>query len=64
MPEEWQDCLGHFELRELALGECGRAYGTDCNHEHARVRCPVLVMRPSDRPALGRDERKSPETNC
>lgn len=51
-PEEWQDFLGHFERRKLALGECGRAYGTDCNHEHACVRCPVLVMSASDRPRL------------
>ncbi|MGW8331179.1 hypothetical protein ACWGLE_25180 [Streptomyces sp. NPDC055897] len=51
-PEEWQDFLRHFERRKLALGECGRAYGTDCNHEHACVRCPVRVMSASDRPRL------------
>ncbi|WP_055618500.1 site-specific integrase [Streptomyces phaeochromogenes] len=43
-PEEWNDFLGHFEKRKLALGSCGRAYGTDCVHEHACVRCPVLIV--------------------
>ncbi|RLU76976.1 hypothetical protein CTZ27_38440 [Streptomyces griseocarneus] len=43
-PEEWDEFLGHFERRKLALGECGRAYGTDCAHEHACVRCPVLIV--------------------
>ncbi|MFE6974325.1 tyrosine-type recombinase/integrase [Streptomyces sp. NPDC057682] len=33
-PEEWGEFLGHFERRKLALGDCGRAYGTDCAHEH------------------------------
>ncbi|MFD6329450.1 integrase [Streptomyces niveus] len=42
--EEWQEFLSHFERRKLALGECGRAYGTDCVHEHACVRCPVLIV--------------------
>lgn len=48
--EEWDEFLGHWERRKLALGECGRAYGTDCAHEHACVRCPVLIVGPSDRP--------------
>ncbi|MGW0775205.1 tyrosine-type recombinase/integrase [Streptomyces sp. NPDC002835] len=51
-PEEWQEFLGHFERRKLALGECGRAYGTDCAHEHACVRCPVLIVDFTDRPRL------------
>lgn len=51
-PEEWQEFLGHFERRKLALGECGRAYGTDCAHEHACVRCPVLVVDFSEMPRL------------
>ena len=32
---EWDDFLGHFERRKVALGECGRAYGTSCQHEHS-----------------------------
>ena len=31
---EWEEFLGHFERRKVALGECGRAYGTTCQHEH------------------------------
>ncbi|MEK8143822.1 site-specific integrase [Streptomyces sp. M10(2022)] len=46
--EEWDEFLGHFERRKLALGECGRAFGTDCAHEHACVRCPVLITHPND----------------
>ncbi|MFF1346529.1 tyrosine-type recombinase/integrase [Streptomyces sp. NPDC058322] len=51
-PEEWGEFLGHFERRKLALGECGRAFGTDCIHEHACVRCPVLIVSPAERPRL------------
>ncbi|MET7436400.1 tyrosine-type recombinase/integrase [Streptomyces sp. NPDC005496] len=51
-PEEWQEFLGHFERRKLALGDCGRAYGTDCVHEHACVRCPVLIVDPNERGRL------------
>ena len=32
---EWDEFLGHFELRKVALGICGRAYGTPCAHENA-----------------------------
>jgi hypothetical protein len=32
---EWEEFLGHFERRKLALGDCGRACGTSCIHEHA-----------------------------
>jgi hypothetical protein len=32
---EWDEFLGHFERRKVALGDCGRAYGTSCIHEHA-----------------------------
>ncbi|WP_432084619.1 tyrosine-type recombinase/integrase [Streptomyces sp. WAC 04229] len=51
-PEEWGEFLGHFERRKLALGDCGRAYGTDCAHEHACVRCPVLIVHATERPRL------------
>ncbi|WP_308313116.1 site-specific integrase [Streptomyces sp. ISL-1] len=50
--EEWQEFLGHFERRKLALGQCGRAYGSNCVHEHACVRCPVLIVGPDERPRL------------
>jgi hypothetical protein len=44
--------LGHFERRKVALRECGRAYGTSCQHEHSCVRCPVRRVDPAQRPRL------------
>jgi hypothetical protein len=35
--EEWEELLGHFERRRVELGDCGRAYGTSCIHEHAAL---------------------------
>lgn len=46
--EEWDEFLGHFEKRKLGLGACGRAFGTECHHEHACVRCPVLIVGPDE----------------
>ena len=43
---EWDEFLGHFAQRKLELGTCGRAYGTDCQHEHACIRCPMLRPDP------------------
>ncbi|MFG2042156.1 hypothetical protein [Dactylosporangium sp. NPDC048998] len=43
--QEWTDFLGHFELRKVALGTCGRVYASPCTHEHAcAARCfgPIL----------------------
>ncbi|MFG2753894.1 tyrosine-type recombinase/integrase [Streptomyces xanthophaeus] len=51
-PDEWSEFLGHFERRKLALGDCGRAYGTACIHEHACIRCPVLIVSPAEKPRL------------
>jgi len=49
---EWEEFLGHFERRKVALGDCGRAYGTSCVHEHSCVRCPLLRVDPAQRPRL------------
>ena len=49
---EWEEFLGHFERRKLALGDCGRAYGTSCIHEHSCLRCPLLRIDPAQRPRL------------
>jgi hypothetical protein len=49
---EWDEFLGHFERRRLALGDCGRAYGTSCIHEHSCVRCPLLRVDPKQRQRL------------
>ena len=50
--DEWREFQKHFETRKLALGECGRPYGTDCKHEHACIRCPSLRVDPRERPRL------------
>jgi hypothetical protein len=50
--EEWEEFLGHFQRRKVALGDCGRAYGTSCIHEHSCVRCPLLRPDPAQRPRL------------
>ncbi|GIE92038.1 hypothetical protein [Actinoplanes regularis] len=49
---EWDEFLGHFERRRLALGDCGRAYGTGCIHEHSCVRYPLLRVDPAQRQRL------------
>jgi hypothetical protein len=50
--EEWNEFLGHFERRRVALGECGRAFGTTCIHEHSCVRCSLLRPSPQQRPRM------------
>lgn len=47
--EEWDEFLGHFERRRVALGECGRSYSTPCIHEHSCLRCPLLRPSPAQR---------------
>jgi hypothetical protein len=49
---EWDEFLGHFEHRKLALGDCGRAYSTPCIHEHSCIRCPLLRIDPAQRGRL------------
>ncbi|MFD3596766.1 tyrosine-type recombinase/integrase [Nocardia sp. NPDC058640] len=49
---EWDEFLGHFERRRVALGDCGRAWGTSCIHEHSCVRCPLLRVDPVQRQRL------------
>jgi integrase len=51
-PEEWDDFLGHFELRKVSLGVCTRDFGTPCMHEHACIRCPALRPDPEQEPRL------------
>ena len=50
--EEWEEFLGHFARRKVALGDCGRAYGTSCIHEHSCVRCPLLRVDPAQQERL------------
>jgi hypothetical protein len=46
---EWEEFLGHFQRRRVALGDCGRAYGTSCIHEHSCLRCSLLRPDPTQR---------------
>jgi hypothetical protein len=50
--DEWREFQQHFQARRLELGECGRPYGTPCQHEFACIRCPSLRLDPSARPRL------------
>jgi hypothetical protein len=50
--DEWDEFLGHFERRKVALGTCGRSYATPCIHEHACLRCPLLRPDPAQRDRL------------
>lgn len=50
--EEWEEFSKHFRRRKMALGDCYRPYGSDCPHEHACVRCPMLRMDPNQLPRL------------
>jgi hypothetical protein len=49
---EWAEFLGHFERRKLSVGQCGRAFGTPCIHEHACIRCSMLWPDPAQRSRL------------
>ena len=42
----------NLERRKVALGDCGRAYGTGCVHEMACERCSLLRIDPAQRPRL------------
>jgi hypothetical protein len=50
--DEWQEFQQHFHVRKVELGECGRPYGSSCQHEHACIRCPMLRVSPTQRPRL------------
>lgn len=50
--EEWREFEQHFEKRKVALGTCGRPYGTPCAHEHACIRCAMLRPDPGARGRL------------
>jgi hypothetical protein len=50
--EEWEKFLGHFELRKVATGTCGRAFSTPCIHEHSCLRCPMHWPDPAQRPRI------------
>jgi hypothetical protein len=52
---EWEEFLGHFERRKVALGTCGRAFSTSCVHEHSCLTEMILVaalVHPESRHSL------------
>jgi integrase len=50
--QEWQEFQRHFQIRKVALGTCGRPYGSSCQHEHACLRCAMLRISPQQRARL------------
>ena len=42
----------NFDRRKVELGTCARPYGTGCHHEHACLRCSVLLVDPKMLPRL------------
>jgi hypothetical protein len=43
---EWAEFEQHFDKRKVELGQCGRPYATNCEHEHSCIRCPMLRVEP------------------
>lgn len=49
--EEWDEFEEHFAKRKIAIGDCMRAYGTNCVHEYACEQCKLA------RPDVGAEPR-------
>jgi integrase len=52
--QEWDDFEQHFAKRKIAIGDCMRAYGTNCHHEYACEQCKLARPDPAARPRLER----------
>ncbi len=52
--EEWDEFEEHFAKRKIAIGDCMRAYGTNCVHEYACEQCGLARPDPDARPRLQR----------
>jgi hypothetical protein len=50
--QEWREFQQHFQARKVEMGDCGRPYGSPCQHEHSCLRCPMLRVSPRQRPRL------------
>jgi hypothetical protein len=53
-PEEWDEFEQHLAKRKIAIGDCMRAYGTNCVHEHACEQCKLARPDPDAQPRLQR----------
>lgn len=51
---EWDEFNEHFGKRQIAIGSCVRAYGTDCVHEYACEQCQLARPDEESRPRLER----------
>ena len=52
--QEWDDFEEHFAKRKIAIGDCMRAYGTNCVHEYACEQCALARPDPAAEPRLQR----------
>lgn len=51
---EWDEFEEHFARRKIAIGDCMRAYGTNCVHEYACEQCKLARPDPGAEPRLQR----------
>lgn len=49
--EEWDKFEEHFAKRKIAIGDCMRAYGTNCVHEYACEQCELAAPTSTPSPA-------------
>ena len=52
--QEWDDFEEHFAKRKIAIGDCMRAYGTNCVHEYACEQCKLARPDEAAEPRLQR----------
>lgn len=50
--DEWDEFNEHFGKRQIAIGQCVRAFGTDCVHEYACEQCNLARPSEEARPRL------------
>jgi site-specific recombinase XerD len=51
---EWSEFEDHFAQRKIAIGDCMRAYGTNCVHEYACEQCKLARPDAGAKPRLQR----------
>ncbi len=51
---EWNEFEDHFAQRKIAIGDCMRAYGTNCVHEYACEQCKLARPDAGAKPRLQR----------
>jgi len=51
---EWSEFEDHFAKRKIAIGDCMRAYGTNCVHEYACEQCKLARPDAGAKPRLQR----------